>query len=130
MKDLIVDIWLWGKPVGSLIWDDQRDIAVFEFDSGYRRNGSDLSPLKLPTNGGRSIFSFPENRNNCFKGLPGFVADALPDKFGDQIITEWLLRNGFTELAKRFTWSHWRDWPIWTGMNGTHMRRPSACCAR
>ena len=95
MKDLIVDIWLWGKPVGSLIWDDQRDIAVFEFDSGYRRNGSDLSPLKLPTNGGRSIFSFPENRNNCFTG---FVADALPDKFGDQIITEWLLRNGFTEL--------------------------------
>lgn len=97
MKDLIVDILLWGSHVGSLVWDERRDVAVFEFSDKYRHTGLDLSPLKLPINGGRTIFSFPENKNNCFKGLPGFVADALPDKFGDQIITEWLLRNGFTE---------------------------------
>ena len=97
MKDLIVDIMLWEQNVGSLAWDDQRDIANFEFEERFRQSGQDISPIKLPLSGGRPVFSFPENRNSCFKGLPGFVADALPDKFGDQIITEWFLRNGLTD---------------------------------
>jgi len=94
MENLIVDVKLWGQFVGSLVWDDTREMAVFEYDAQFRRNGQELAPLMMPLAKGARPFSFPSNRTDCFKGLPGLIADALPDKFGNQIITEWLTRQG------------------------------------
>lgn len=94
MENLIVDVKLWGQFVGSLVWDDTRDMAVFEYDGQFRRNGLELAPLTMPLSQGARPFSFPSNRTECFKGLPGLIADALPDKFGNQIITEWFTRQG------------------------------------
>lgn len=94
MENLIVDVKLWGRIVGSLVWDVASDMAFFEYDSNFRRNGLELAPLTMPLSMGNRPFSFPTNRTNCFKGLPGLIADALPDKFGNQIITEWFTRQG------------------------------------
>ena len=94
MNDLIVDVKLWGRLVGSLVWDATTGMAVFEYDSAFRRNGIELAPLTMPLSLGNRPFSFPTNRTVCFKGLPGLIADALPDKFGNQIITEWFTRQG------------------------------------
>lgn len=94
MNDLIVDVKLWGRLVGSLVWDATTGMAVFEYDSAFRRNGIELAPLTMPLSLGNRPFSFPTNRTECFKGLPGLIADALPDKFGNQIITEWFTRQG------------------------------------
>lgn len=94
MENLIVDVKLWGQFVGSLVWDSTMDMAVFEYDSRFRRNGLELAPLTMPLSQGQRPFSFPANRTDCFKGLPGLIADALPDKFGNQIITEWFTRQG------------------------------------
>lgn len=94
MEDLIVDVKLWGRLVGSLVWDAATGMAVFEYDSAFRRNGIELAPLTMPLSLGNRPFSFPTNRTECFKGLPGLIADALPDKFGNQIITEWFTRQG------------------------------------
>ena len=94
MQDLIVDVKLWGRLVGSLVWDATTGMAVFEYDSAFRRNGIELAPLTMPLSLGNRPFSFPTNRTECFKGLPGLIADALPDKFGNQIITEWFTRQG------------------------------------
>ena len=94
MDDLIVDIKLWGKMVGSLAWDNAAGMAVFEYDNNFRRNGIEPAPLTMPLSLGNRPFSFPANRTDCFKGLPGLIADALPDKFGNQIITEWFTRQG------------------------------------
>lgn len=94
MDDLIVDIKLWGKMIGSLAWDNAAGMAVFEYDNDFRRNGIEPAPLTMPLSLGNRPFSFPANRTDCFKGLPGLIADALPDKFGNQIITEWFTRQG------------------------------------
>ena len=94
MEDLVVDIKLWGQMVGSLAWDNATGMAVFEYDNSFRRNGIELAPLTMPLSLGNRPFSFPANRTDCFKGLPGLIADALPDKFGNQIITEWFTRQG------------------------------------
>jgi serine/threonine-protein kinase HipA len=94
MENLIVDVRIWGQYVGSLVWDDARAMAIFEYDSRFRRNGLELAPLTMPLSQGSRPFSFPSNRTECFKGLPGLIADALPDKFGNQIITEWFTRQG------------------------------------
>ena len=94
MDIIIVDVKLWGQMVGSLVWDSAMQMAVFEYDNAFRRNGIEPAPLTMPLAHGNRPFSFPANRTDCFKGLPGLIADALPDKFGNQIITEWFTRQG------------------------------------
>ena len=94
MENIIVDVKLWGQMVGSLVWDSATQMSVFEYDNAFRRNGIELAPLMMPLSLGNRPFSFPANRTDCFKGLPGLIADALPDKFGNQIITEWFTRQG------------------------------------
>ncbi len=94
MDNLIVDVKLWGRLVGSLVWDDASETAVFEYDKDFRNSGLEVAPLTMPLGQGGRTFSFPGNKNECFKGLPGMIADCLPDRYGEQIITEWFERQG------------------------------------
>ena len=90
-------IKIWNKTAGAVYWDDGRRMAIF--DPKFVSDGYDLSPLKMPRNSSKLIFSFPElaQQNNTFKGLPGLLADALPDRFGNQLINAWLAQNGRPE---------------------------------
>lgn len=98
MDDLIVDVKLWGKLVGALAWDEATGTAVFDYERSFIRSGLDISPIVMPLNRySGNPYQFLENRNNCFKGLPGLVADALPDSFGNQIINEWFASKGLSE---------------------------------
>ena len=89
-------IKIWDNTVGAISWDPQRGIAYFEYEPSFLNNQWDLSPIKMSTNNARGrIFSFPELvRNNTFKGLPGLLADVLPDKYGNELINVWLNKNG------------------------------------
>lgn len=89
-------IKIWDNIVGAISWDPQRGVAYFEYEPSFLNNLWDLSPIKMSTNNARGrIFSFPELiRNNTFKGLPGLLADVLPDKYGNQLINVWLNKNG------------------------------------
>lgn len=94
---------IWGEVAGAIIWDERNGIASFEYDPDFRELGYDLSPIKMPLHQKGRIFSFPELRASrgaeydTFKGLPGLIADALPDKYGNQLINAWLVRNGRPE---------------------------------
>ncbi len=87
---------IWNKRVGAIAWDVDTELASFEFESSFLTNKWDLSPLKMPIAGAeRRVFSFPELRGTTtFKGLPGLLADVLPDKYGNSLINAWLSRNG------------------------------------
>lgn len=91
---------IWGKLVGAVAWDEISGIASFEYDSRFKTFGIDLSPFKMPIDKRQTIFSFPELRRNTqspfdtFKGLPGLLADVLPDKYGNQLINLYLAQNG------------------------------------
>ena len=94
----VIQIYLWGNLVGAMSWDDERGYADFQFDDRFRRSGLDIAPLMMPLARTRGVVSFPTNaRTKCFSGLPGLIADALPDKFGSQLITEWFAQQGKTE---------------------------------
>lgn len=89
-------IKIWDQLVGAIAWDAAQGMAFFEFDPKFRMHEWDLAPLKMPIAAARgSIFSFPELiRSNTFKGLPGLLADVLPDKYGNRLINEWLIKQG------------------------------------
>lgn len=94
------EIKLWGKWVGAVLWDEETQTASFQYDKNFLRSGWEVSPIKMPLKAGEKIHSFPELRIhdkrewNTFKGMPGLLADVLPDKYGNQLINLWLTRNG------------------------------------
>lgn len=88
-------ITLWGQRVGAVSWNSETRLGAFQYDKEFLAAGLDLSPLLMPLEKGDVIYEFQENRNlSTFKGLPGLLADILPDKYGNALINTWLLRNG------------------------------------
>lgn len=95
MNDLIVNVKLWGKKVGSLYWEKETGCALFDYERSFIRSGLDISPIVMPIGQYKNRpYQFFENRTSCFKGLPGLFADSLPDAFGNQIINEWFASKG------------------------------------
>lgn len=88
---------LWGDEVGAVSWLNDRAYGVFEFDPKFLKKGLDISPVHMGLDDAKSgdgIFSFPGLNRETFLGLPGLLADSLPDRFGNRIIEAWLVRNG------------------------------------
>ena len=99
----VAEIKIWGEWVGAVRWDESQQLGYFQYDTKFIQKGWDLSPLKMPISQGSQIYSFPELRLarnetlDTFKGLPGLLADALPDKYGNRLISTWLAQQGRTE---------------------------------
>ena len=90
---MIVQVKLWDKLVGAVAWDKRRNTGVFEFTEAFVQHGLDTAPLTMPLadlQRGQRIFSFPELSVKTFEGLPGMLADALPDAFGNAVLRAWL----------------------------------------
>lgn len=86
---------IWGIRVGAIAWDDNTRLGSFEYDPSFKEKSYDLAPIKLPIDSERRIFSFSELRNiPTFNGLPGLLADSLPDNYGNKLIDAWLAEQG------------------------------------
>ncbi|PXF30089.1 toxin HipA [Pokkaliibacter plantistimulans] len=85
-------VMLWGTQVGAVLWDPQRESALFEYDDRFLAAPVELAPLMMPKRKG--VYSFSGLPKETFKGLPGMLADALPDKFGNLLIDQWLTATG------------------------------------
>lgn len=99
----VAEVKIWGEFVGAIRWDESQQLGYFQFDEKFIRKGWDLAPIKMPLADGNKIYSFPELRkgrtvtDDTFKGLPGLIADALPDRFGNRLINAWLAKQGRSE---------------------------------
>ena len=87
------NVTLWDKLAGVVYWDSARQLANFEYAPQFIRSGLEISPIHIPLEQGR-IFAFPELNHQTYKGLPGLLADALPDNFGNMLINRWLAEQG------------------------------------
>jgi len=85
---------LWGSVIGAVTWLEDREVGVFQYTPGYLDSGIQLAPLMMPLS--EFPFEFPALARNTYKGLPGLLADSLPDRFGNAIIDEWLASQGRT----------------------------------
>ena len=96
---------LWGEVVGAIAWDEAQQLGFFEYDKQFLEKNVEVCPLKMPIKVEQTIFSFPELRPaknsefNTFKGLPGLLADTLPDAYGNQLINIWLAQQGRPEKS-------------------------------
>ncbi|MBN8703978.1 MAG: type II toxin-antitoxin system HipA family toxin [Bacteroidetes bacterium] len=87
---------IWEHRVGAVVWDSATGLGYFEYDAAFLTKKLDLSPIKMPIGNTRKpVFSFTENKESAtFKGLPGLLADVLPDKYGNALINAWLTTQG------------------------------------
>lgn len=90
---------IWNETVGAVAWNNETQLASFEYDPKFINTNTELAPIKMPiANSNKRIFSFPELRDlKTFKGLPGLLADVLPDDYGNQLINSWLAQQGRPE---------------------------------
>ncbi len=89
------EVWIWGEPVGVLALDRPTWIYAFEYYKSWVELGVELAPFTMPVSTkGSKIFSFPRLNEETFKGVPGCLADSLPDDFGNAVINAWLARQG------------------------------------
>jgi serine/threonine-protein kinase HipA len=85
-----IEIRLWDLIVGYAAYRDSR-LAYFEYDPKFPEL-YDLAPLMMPRSQSQ-IWSFDLNEAT-FHGLPGLLADSLPDKYGNQMIDIWFAKEG------------------------------------
>ena len=91
----LADIYLWGQHAGTVAWDESRQAASFEFTPEFASGPRDIAPLTMPVRQ-RQIYQFPSLSKDTFIGLPGLLADALPDAFGKALLDKWLASVGRT----------------------------------
>lgn len=91
----VAKVNMFGLPVGTFRWDDQYDVVRFEYDSHFVGRGLEPSPLMMPVREGR-VYSFASLDKETFKGLPGMLADSLPDTYGRVLFDRWLALTGRT----------------------------------
>lgn len=89
----IARVNLYGQPVGTFRWDNNRQIAHFEYVDSFIGKGLEPSPILMPVRQGR-IYSFSDIGRETFKGLPGMLADSLPDTYGRALFERWLALTG------------------------------------
>jgi serine/threonine-protein kinase HipA len=87
-------VLLWGSLIGAVTWLEDREIGVFQYSPAFLRSGIQPAPLTMPL--AEFPYEFPALARNTFKGLPGLLADSLPDKFGNAVIDAWLASLGRT----------------------------------
>jgi serine/threonine-protein kinase HipA len=85
-------VLLWGRDIGAVTWLDDRGLSVFQYIPAFARSNIQVSPLTMPLR--EDPYEFPALARETFHGLPGLLADSLPDKFGNKLIDAWLARQG------------------------------------
>ena len=90
MTDAVIR--LWGRDIAAVTWPPDRDYAVFQYTPEFAESGILVAPLTMPPQ--LTPYDFPALPRPAFKGLPGLLADSLPDRYGNALIDAWLVRQG------------------------------------
>ena len=91
----LANINIWGQKAATVMWNDNTQSAVFEYERDFERSGLELSPIQMPLHG-RHAYTFASLSHDTFMGLPGLLADALPDAYGKALLDRWLASLGRT----------------------------------
>ena len=88
----LAEVRLWGRTIGAVALADGHDVAAFEYAPAFIVSGIEVAPLTMPL--AARVYEFPQLARATFHGLPGLLADSLPDTFGNTLIDAWLATQG------------------------------------
>jgi len=88
----VAEVRLWGRTIGAVSLEEGAVAAAFQYEPGFLASGIEVSPIAMPL--AERIYQFPSLAEATFHGLPGLLADSLPDKFGNALIDAWLATQG------------------------------------
>ena len=88
----VVKINYQNQQVGAASFDTDTGVGAFEYHTDFIERGIELAPIKMPL--AKRIYSFPALDYETFKGLPGLIADSLPDDFGNAVLNAWVASKG------------------------------------
>jgi serine/threonine-protein kinase HipA len=88
----LAEAWLWGTRIGIVSLADDDPIASFEYDPAFLGSDIEIAPIEMPLD--RRVYRFPALSQGSFSGLPGLLADSLPDRYGNALIDAWLATRG------------------------------------
>jgi len=105
MKNTVLKVFLWNKEVGCLRWDERKALAYFVFNKDFLSSGLDVFPFLAPVNDSKTYLPIVGDKRKIYGGLPPFIADSLPDNWGNLVFEQWakskgLKNNDITPLDK------------------------------
>ena len=83
---------LWGRDIGAVTWLDDRALGVFQYTPAFAGSGIQIAPITMPLQ--ETPYEFPALARETYLGLPGLLADSLPDRYGNRLIDAWLASQG------------------------------------
>lgn len=89
---MTAEVYLWGTRIGIVAQEDVGSAAKFQYDEKFLKSNIEVSPIKMPLSS--QVYQFPDMNVKAFLGLPGLLADSLPDKFGSKLIERYLMEQG------------------------------------
>ena len=84
---------LWDEEIGRLAWDERRRLSYFTYNPDFVGKGLNVSPLVAPVDGVRALAPVWGEDAKIYQKLPAFVADSLPDSWGNQLFELWRQQN-------------------------------------
>ena len=93
MGNKSIAIWLWGEVLGYLSWDEHKRCSTFVFEKGFLDTGWEVAPLWCSIQSSSALLPRYGNCDKLYAGLPPFVADSLPDRWGNRVFEAWAKRN-------------------------------------
>ena len=93
----LAGVRLWGRSIGAVSLADGAEVAAFQYTPEFAASGIEVSPVVMPLS--NQVYAFPGLSRTTFHGLPGLLADSLPDRFGNALIDAWLATQGRTPAS-------------------------------
>jgi serine/threonine-protein kinase HipA len=90
----LAEVKLWGRTIGAVSLEDGGRFAAFQYAPAFAGSGIEVSPITMPLSD--RVYVFPNLTERTFLGLPGLLADSLPDRFGNALVDAWLATQGRT----------------------------------
>ncbi|MCZ6804970.1 MAG: type II toxin-antitoxin system HipA family toxin [Proteobacteria bacterium] len=90
----LAEVKLWGNTIGAVSLEEGDEVASFQYGPEFLESEIEVSPLMMPLS--EKVYQFPDLAYETFRGLPGLLADSLPDRFGNALINNWLAQQGRT----------------------------------
>jgi len=99
MNTPVIEVRIWDQRVGAVAPDPRLGCYVFAYETAWKHTGIELAPLTMPLADTSTTFAFPNLAEPSYHRLPGLLADALPDDFGNALIDAWMARKGMDKNA-------------------------------